>query len=494
MLSCFWETYREQHPSHCVFQMEAEAKLRLSHTIPLMLHGDGGRTLKKEPLEILSLVAPLGVDQELPGPMVGKCQQNVSYSCIRGLRDPLRQRLNNKNSSYLSHFLCFAFPRKKYKKTPGLLKAMLAVISEDLGRCCHEGLEVKKVRWHFGVLGLRGDAEWHASTGVLSRSYKNIGHVNELECCHECMAGGPLLPFEDYGQHAAWKDSVGRLPPWSEQPPYAPIPFELRGWDCGHAACFFRRDPLHVFRLGVGRHFLGSSIVMLCLDGFFDCPNDLVGIDERLKRAWSSFLLFCETYGKSPASMRSFSRQKLHMPKLTDFPWLGCKGSDTMLVFDWLDWFVGLQIISGHDARELRLVKTGCEQAFAFQGIHRHGIWLVRGCQKTLRHAVNGFCGTYARLAAACLQQERTLFCQVSKAHSYHHFAYDLEVAMNKGQRYALNPGLWDASASEDFIGRVSRQSRRVDYRNIVCNTLLAYKVKTKLVVSRFTKARGIQA
>lgn len=38
---------------------------------------------------------------------------------------------------------------------------------------------------------------------------------------------------------------------------------------------------------------------------------------------------------------------------------------------------------------------------------------------------------------------------------------------------------------NEDFGGRVARQSRRVSHRNVVENTLRAYKVKAKLELMR---------
>ena len=44
-LAMFWGRYRDVHSSHAVFGAPAE---RLRWTIPLSLHGDGGRTQKKQ--------------------------------------------------------------------------------------------------------------------------------------------------------------------------------------------------------------------------------------------------------------------------------------------------------------------------------------------------------------------------------------------------------------------------------------------------------------
>lgn len=49
LLSTFWNLYRIEHGSHEVFQMARDNKVQLDHTIPVFIHGDGGRTQKKTP-------------------------------------------------------------------------------------------------------------------------------------------------------------------------------------------------------------------------------------------------------------------------------------------------------------------------------------------------------------------------------------------------------------------------------------------------------------
>ena len=41
---------------------------------------------------------------------------------------------------------------------------------------------------------------------------------------------------------------------------------------------------------------------------------------------------------------------------------------------------------------------------------------------------------------------------------------------------------------SEDFIGKVARQSRRVAFKNIVKAIINAYQVKAKIVIDKFQK------
>ena len=484
MLRAFWNTYRLEHPSHRVFQMERENTLNLENTIPMMLHGDGGRTAKKQPLEVVSLVAVLGLDTYKG--LTCRCEHSVDFTTSRATRDPLLQKLNNKNNSYLTHFLLFAFPSKKFKKTPGLLKAMLRRVSEDMASCCTDGVTVCGKRWNFAIVGLRGDAEWHSKTGVLNRSYQNVGHKNEIPCCHLCDAGAPGIPFEDFTSGALWKNTLGRTAPWVEEPPYAPIPFEP--WASGKAGSFFRYDTFHVFRLGIARNFIGSSLVFLCHDGYYDAPGDSVAIVERLKRAWSSFTLWCEANSQSPQSMRSFSKEKLHYATATSFPFIGCKGSDTILLLKYLQWFAGLQLNASPQTELLHLIKLGCERGLGLQAIHHHALWLPPGCRSQIYEMAKGFSHTYCRLAALAFNRNFTLYGMVPKAHALGHIYHDLE--RTRQNAFSINPALWDTSSSEDFVGRVARQSRRIGYRNIVSNTLLAYKVKCKFVIQRFKKQR----
>lgn len=490
MLRTFWNTYQSEHPTHMVFRRAAAQSLKLETTIPVMLHGDGGRTVKKQPLEVVSLVAVLGLDTY--NDLKCSCPTSCDFTTNRDTSDPLLQKLNNRNHSYLTHFLLFAFPSKKFKKTPGLLKSMLRRVSQDMARVCSEGISIGAEHYNFAVIGLRGDAEWHSKTGILQRSYQNVGHVNEKACCHLCSAGSPGVDFENFRSDAPWKATFLTSVPWAEPPPYDALEFE--DWGTGPAAAFFRHDPFHVFRLGIARNFIASCLIFLCLETFYDdptSPGESLAIAERLSRAWSHFSLWCEVTGKKPASIRSFSKEKLHFATGTSFPFVGCKGADTILLLKYLKFFSSLKINELGETELLRLIKLGCEQGLAFQAIHRHGIWLPAGCRKQIFEMANGFCKTYSRLAALAYSQRLTLFGLVPKAHALGHIYFDLE--RTKNNSFSINPATWDTSSSEDFVGRVSRQSRRIGYRCIVSNTLLAYKVKANFVIQRFGKSRRRQ-
>ena len=490
LFKTFWKLYRVEHPTHQIFQLADQGVVDLSFTIPLVIHGDGARTLKKQPLEVISLHPILGLD-------TGKTGDKFKCKCCSGEVEyvsgdpthPFSQRLNCRHHSYLTHFLLCAFPSKKYKKLPGLLLSVLETISEDLGPLTADGIMHNGCVYHFGFLGMVGDLEYHAKTGLLSRSYQNVGHRNFIPCCHLCAAGGPLHPFEDLTSSAAWKGTVYHSAPWSSMPPFHHIVFE--DWSTGLAARWFLLDTFHLFRLGIARNFIASAVFLLCFDCMFDY-NDVGesrAVDARLGRAWASFHLWCDTARVSPSGIRGFTKEKLHYPTASSFPWVGCKGSDSMYLLRWLEWFTSLQLVHSARTQSLILVNNACKAGLDFQSIHRHGIWLQRSCGRTLEANCRGFLHAYARLAKHSLDRGLTLFSMVPKVHGTAHIYHRLQICSK--DRFRCNPALWDCSMSEDFVGRVARQSRRVGHRHVVENTLHAYKVKGKLELDRLKRKRA---
>ena len=409
-LLAFWEGYRRHQPGHAVFQCDPA---RLSRTIPVVLHGDGGRTQKKTPLEILSLEAVLGLDTGLGATQTCRCKEPMPYggddfslqSCLQ---------LNHKHNSYLSKLLLFAFPSKEYKATPGLMKALLADISRDLGQLCENGLHGANGHWYTACLGMKGDLEYHQKTGMLQRCYVRVGTVNPLQCCHLCEAGSALYPFEDTGLQAAWLQSSCLTLPWAETPPFQHIPFEdwpgMRG---GKAALFFRLDPFHTFRLGIARNFIASTLILLCFEGCFDSQDarESHALEARLERAWSYFMLFCVQEGSKPLGMKSFSKAKLHYERTYQYPYITGKGSDAVLILKFLIFFSQLLLREAHEplASLLRLVEKGAEAGLFFtQSIHGHGLFLSGSCASTIKRNAQRFCDVYARLAARCVSMRMT--------------------------------------------------------------------------------------
>ena len=267
VLESFWACYKKEHPEHAVFQHPE----RLSKTFPMTMHGDGGRTQKKQPLEIFSLQPVLGLDTASHRMGMCRCETSAAYGggdwC-----DPASQHLNSKHSTYLTHFLVFAFPSKAYLEFPNILTGLLKEVMDNFASACEKGIVTQSGdTWYPACVGFKLDMEWMVKVGSLTRSYQNVGHVNQKPCCHECDAGKQLIPFEDVTDCACWIRTRWATVPWQTMPPWASIPF-----DSGKPAKILRRDAFHVFRLGICRNFIGSTVHLLIYMG---CAlSSLVGI------------------------------------------------------------------------------------------------------------------------------------------------------------------------------------------------------------------------
>jgi hypothetical protein len=156
----------------------------------------------------------------------------------------------------------FAYPSKSYKDFENLLTGILEASFTDFGVACDEGaIGFDGEKWFPACLGLKLDMEWMTKCGSLNRSYQNVGTVREIPCCHECDAGSPEVPFEDVNPDAKWVETRWATLPWDaeSEPPWKGIPFSAT-----QPAKFLRRDAFHIFRLGIGRNFIGSCVYLLC--------------------------------------------------------------------------------------------------------------------------------------------------------------------------------------------------------------------------------------
>eukprot|EP00435_Cladocopium_sp_Y103_P034029 s147_g8.t1 len=253
--------------------------------------------------------------------------------------DPLAQHLNSKHNSYLTHLLIFAYPSKKYKDFKGLLLALLEKACSDLGTLCATGVTgFDGEKWYPACVGFKLDMEWMAKSGSLTRSYQNVGETKEHACCHECDAGMPGVPFENVNANAEWVATRFNTIPWRVRPPWRNIPF-----DTARPAKFLRRDAFHIYRLGILRNFIGSCIYLLIYMDCFTVQGEGNAMAKCLDRAWGNLLLFCNAQNLRVDGVRGFTVLNLHASKGA-FPWLGCKGSDSITLLKWLIFLARLHL------------------------------------------------------------------------------------------------------------------------------------------------------
>ena len=253
-------------------------------------------------------------------------------------------------------------------------------------------------------------------------------------------------------------------------------------------------NKVHYSCMGHQASLVASCIILMGYMGCFDdgCPGESCSVPSRLERAYGSLKLYCYLR-KLQIRLRGFTLQNMHYGGAKAFPWLGCKGSDSMIVLKWVKFFAALKLQqhgwSKENEQTLQWILDGANAGISWgEGLFSHGLWLKRSCNRHLARAVQRFASCYCRLAKFCCQNEYSLYGMVPKLHALVHFRADLDDSIERNQVAALSPTCFDNSMSEDFIGKIAKQSRRISFRNVEHQLLLHYKTKLKFQINKFRK------
>ena len=522
LLRTFWQRYRVYHDKHIVFQHYDESVW--GSLIPVFVHGDKGRTLGKSPIFVLSWEIPFGLPPELlskasadsrgtaskqkgDGRLHWSCEERTRFSGKRThaqmngtctVSDPdafnntkpetCHQRCNNKGHSYLSRFLIAAITSKTYKQNSKILPSILQETATELDELFYTGLEVSGVTFRFAFLGAKGDAEWHFEAGAFNRSYHKTGVKRDLPICPHCEAGKPGLSISDAASEPPWAATLGTTDPWEELPPLNHAPYAAT-----FKAGLYKFDPFHVLKFGVFRDAVGSVLVRLCMMGYFDfCSDDSDAIEARFERAFAKFKLWCMASKKFPA-IRQFSKANMHFEAYRQFAWVNCKGSDVTLIMMFLEFFLRSLMLNplkdpSHKA-PVRAMYQMLLGGLTYIGIqHSHGIWLPRPCAETQLAAGLRFYRGYLFMADHCMKIRASGFRLRPKIHYYHHLLYDVQLQLRSCAEFIYSAATWLCESNEDFIGRISRVSRRVAARTAGLRTTQRYLVKMRALLKRLSK------
>ena len=80
----------------------------------------------------------------------------------------------------------------------------------------------------------------------------------------------------------------------------------------------FRSDAMHLIKLGIGRHFLASAVVVL---GDFDVYNGSAsGVAKLLEYAHKDFMYTCKQEVHQTPNLKQFTREGFHGPRRTSYP------------------------------------------------------------------------------------------------------------------------------------------------------------------------------
>ena len=522
LLSEFWARFKNHQKEHVIFESIPESER--CRCIPLMIHGDKGRTLQKTPILVLNFEVAHGLPPELLRKCSYDCKRNTRHTpdrtlqwtcakrasgkrkfaemnfgecprecpgkCLDHASAGSHHRHNNKGHSYLSRFLIAAVPSKLFKKNDGVVPGLLKMVAEQLRVLFEEGLVHGKSgsRLKFVFVGVKGDAEWHWDAAGFTRSYHKSGTVNNLCICPYCEAGAAGYSYTDVSDSPAWLSTLGVAEPWAVRPPLNEAPYSTT-----FPAGLYKLDVFHVLKFGVFRDTVGSSIIRLAFMQYWDTDDarESSGVPERLNRAFAYYSMWCLAEGKNPG-LKRFSRANMSYEKNHYFAEVHAKGSEVILLMTWLSFQLKVFLREPKDASDVPILKVMLqmiEGGLTYVGImHSHGTWLPHKCACLQLDAGMCFARGYAFLADHCTALQVPGYRLRPKLHYYMHLLLDLKSRVDAADRWIMNSSLFLCEQNEDFIGRISRVSRRVHPSQASMRTVQRYLVKVRLLLERLQR------
>ena len=246
----FWEQYKIWEPEHEIWMHD---HFDPETTVPLLVHGDGGRTYRKEELMVVQFQPILGWGTRTSHP--------VHRPGVAGV--------NLQKHSFTTRFLYGVMQKALYKDDEDCFMNFLEGMMKNLDKLYSEGLDLPGgKRFRFLLLGVKGDLPFLQKAAFLVRTFLNVRKAPKTAkskrlsgCCHLCLAGTEEYNFEDFATSPCWLPTTGQNNPypWERLPPYLEYMPHVRR----DAPSFFRLDIMHLLHLGFGRDFCGSSLVLL---------------------------------------------------------------------------------------------------------------------------------------------------------------------------------------------------------------------------------------
>ena len=177
--------------------------------------------------------------------------------------------------------------------------------------------------------------------------------------CHLCLAGQEgdvnrgqvAYAFEDVSVSPRWEATMHTVEPWEAEPVI------LRGIPLNpqKKASFFCLDIWHCWHLGLAKHWIASSFVLIVESNLLEQTS----IETKFAFVTQKFKEFCRA-GKHPMWLRELNRESFSWPQSSACPvgrWNKGSFSTTMLLF--LDDFCK-NIICGHSSDPLLLMIVPC--------------------------------------------------------------------------------------------------------------------------------------
>lgn len=368
VLTEFWNRFRVLFPDHGIFDLASQGTLDLECTIPVYSHTDEGRSLKKQPIWMISVHGCLGRGSR-PFLETG-----------RGKAPLLRNSMgmNFTGGAFSTHFIFATMLKSVSDCNPGSLDKLLELFAKDAEAMLRQGVTSKDLSKQVWLchLNTKGDLPALSRLGSFKRTFLRAPKAQASKkpasgICHLCLAGVERVsnrsrnespwPFEELSMQPAWLQTLGREDPWDE------LPTILRGVSMGNRPLpfFFAVDLWHCYHLGLGKHWIASSLVSIIETLPLPNTNSVVDKLEWVNQRHQEFIRVDKPCGW----IRKIDKDYLNFPSSNVCP-IGSwnKGSVTTHLMKFLEWLCDQHVTGRTDSELLRsIVSWLCPLCLAFR-------------------------------------------------------------------------------------------------------------------------------
>ena len=120
-----------------------------------------------------------------------------------------------------------------------------------------------------------------------------------------------------------------------------------------------------------------------------------------------------------------------------------------------------------------------------FSVLHRERLWLNRARAQEVVACVNLFSSVYVYLAGHFVSEKLCRFHMEPSHHAFMHLGVRVQQSLDANAPIVLSPACWLCENSEDWVGRISRITRRVHARTCAKRTIQRYLIKMFLEFER---------
>ena len=151
----------------------------------------------------------------------------------------------------------------------------------------------------------------------------------------------------------------------------------------------------------------------------------------------------------------------------------------------WLDFYIGHLLQKGNfkqheDEVTLKAMSQMIQGSLTWIGVMRsHVVFLPARCARVQADSGMAFIRGYAFQANECALKKVAGYRLRPKIHYFHHLVFDALQQRESGKRFVVSAATWLCELNENFIGRLSRTSKRVAAKTAGLRTRQRYLIKT---------------